>query len=188
VLAMESETILASMATFLSWRPGTLGNSDMESFFDEYMPCVVAHERSCGPPMLHRKRGRAIFEGARFVATNADGSFPSTKGPLPGTGAIVEAVRVTTDEKPVKVGKPFSSMYDMALKDLSTARERTVMIGDTLDSDIVGAKRVGISGVLVSQEYTQDNADGGDSMVDAVIQNLTGLFDSGITTLKKAGR
>lgn len=42
--------------------------------------------------------------------------------------------------------------------------------------------------MLVSQEYTQDNADGGDSMVDAVIQNLTGLFDSGITTLKKAGR
>src|SRR5215203_7213422 len=59
MLATDSETVLASMAMFLSWRPGTLGNSDMESFFDEYMPCVVAHERSCGPPMLHRKRGRA---------------------------------------------------------------------------------------------------------------------------------
>jgi hypothetical protein len=31
----------------------------MESFFDEYMPCVVAYERSCGPLLLHRKRGRA---------------------------------------------------------------------------------------------------------------------------------
>src|SRR5215212_12053520 len=60
---MESETVLASMATFLSWRPDTLGNSDMESFFDEYMPCVVAHERSCGPPMLHRKQGRARKRG-----------------------------------------------------------------------------------------------------------------------------
>src|SRR5919107_1779161 len=135
-----------------------------------------------------RQASRYIFEGARFVATNADGSFPSPKGPLPGTGAIVEAVRVTTDEKPIVVGKPFPPMYDMALKDLSTARERTVMIGDTLDSDIAGAKRAGISGVLVSQEYTHDNADGGDSMVGAVIQNLTGLFDSGITTFKKAGR
>jgi len=134
-----------------------------------------------------RQASRYIFEGACFVATNADGSFPSTKGPLPGTGAIVEAVRVTTDEKPVVVGKPFPPMYDMALKDLSTARERTVMIGDTLDSDIAGAKRAGISGVLVSREYTYDNADGGDSVVDAVVQNLTGLFDSGITTLKKAG-
>jgi HAD superfamily hydrolase (TIGR01450 family) len=134
-----------------------------------------------------RQASRYIFEGARFVATNADGSFPSPKGPLPGTGAIVEAVRVTTDEKPVVVGKPFPPMYDMALKDLSTARERTVMIGDTLDSDIAGARRAGISGVLVSREYTQDTADGDDGLADAVIQDLSGLFDSGITTLKKAG-
>jgi HAD superfamily hydrolase (TIGR01450 family) len=134
-----------------------------------------------------RQASRYIFEGARFVATNADGSFPSPKGPLPGTGAIVEAVRVTTDEKPVVVGKPFPPMYDMALKDLSTARERTVMIGDTLDSDIAGARRAGISGVLVSREYTQDTADGDDGLADAVIQDLSGLFDSGITTLKKVG-
>jgi len=134
-----------------------------------------------------RQASRYIFEGARFVATNANGSFPSPKGPLPGTGAIVEAVRVTTDEKPIVVGKPFPPMYDMALKDLSTARERTVMIGDTLDSDIAGAIRAGISGVLLLREYTQDTADGDDGLADAVIQDLTGLFDSGITTLKKAG-
>jgi HAD superfamily hydrolase (TIGR01450 family) len=135
-----------------------------------------------------RQASQYIFEGARFVATNADGSFPSPKGPLPGTGAIVEAVRVTTGEKPIVVGKPFPPMYDMALKDLSTARERTVMIGDTLDSDIAGAKRAEIAGVLVSREHTLDTADGDDDLADAVIQDLTGLFDSGITTLKKAGR
>jgi HAD superfamily hydrolase (TIGR01450 family) len=135
-----------------------------------------------------RQASRYIFEGARFIATNADGSFPSPKGPLPGTGAIVEAVKATTNEEPVVVGKPFPPMYDLALKDLSIACERTVMIGDTLDSDIAGAKRAGISGVLVSREHMHDTADGDDNMVDAVIQNLAGLFDSGITTLKKAGR
>jgi HAD superfamily hydrolase (TIGR01450 family) len=135
-----------------------------------------------------RKASRYIFEGARFVATNADGSFPSPKGPLPGTGAIVEAVRVTTDEKPLVVGKPFPPMYDMALKGLSSARDRTVMIGDTLDSDIAGANRAEISAVLVSREYTQNTADGDDRVVDAVIQNLCGLFDSGIASPKKAGR
>jgi HAD superfamily hydrolase (TIGR01450 family) len=135
-----------------------------------------------------RQASRYIFEGARFIATNADGSFPSPKGPLPGTGAIVEAVKATTNEEPVVVGKPFPPMYDLALKDLSIACERTVMIGDTLDSDIAGAKRAGISGVLVSREHMHDTADGDDSIVDAVIQNLASLFDSGITTLKKAGR
>jgi glycerol-1-phosphatase len=134
-----------------------------------------------------RQASRYIFEGARFVATNADGSFPSPKGPLPGTGSIVEAVRVTTDEKPIVIGKPFPPMYDTALKGLSTARERTVMVGDTLESDIAGANSAGISGVLVSREYTQDTADGDEGLADAVIQDLTGLFESGMITLKKAG-
>src|SRR5215207_9854241 len=99
-----------------------------------------------------RQASRYIFEGARFVATNANGSFPSPKGPLPGTGAIVEAVRVTTDEKPIVIGKLFPPMYDKALKGLSTARERTGMVGDTLESDIAGDKSGGISGVLVQRE------------------------------------
>jgi hypothetical protein len=52
------------MATFSSWRPGTLGNSIIERFFDEYIPCVVAYERSYGPLMLYRRSGRASFQGA----------------------------------------------------------------------------------------------------------------------------
>jgi HAD superfamily hydrolase (TIGR01450 family) len=135
-----------------------------------------------------RQASRYISEGARFVATNADGSFPSPKGPLPGTGAILEAIRVTTDEKPVVVGKPFSPMFDMALKDLSTARERTVMIGDTPDSDIVGANRAGISGVLILREDTQHAPGRGDNFPDTVIQDLSGLFDPVATTVKKARR
>src|SRR5919202_2986595 len=118
-----------------------------------------------------RQASRYIFEGARFVATNADGSFPSPKGPHPGTGAIVEAVRVTTDKRPVVVGKPFSPMFDIALEDLGTDRERTVMVGDTPDSDIAGANHVGISGVLVSREDAQGASDEDGSSADAVIQD-----------------
>ena len=135
-----------------------------------------------------RQASRYIFEGARFVATNADGSFPSPKGPLPGTGAIVEAVRVTTGKRPVVVGKPFSPMFDIALKDLDADRGRTVMVGDTPDSDIAGAKHAGISGVLVSREDAQGASDDDGSSADAVIQDLFGLFDSEVSTAKEAGR
>ena len=55
---------------------------------------------------LRRQASRHAFAGARFVATNADASFPSPKGPLPGTGAIVEALRVTKSVEPTIVGKP----------------------------------------------------------------------------------
>jgi glycerol-1-phosphatase len=76
----------------------------------------------------------------------------------------------------------------MVLKDLSTAREYTVMIGDTPDSDIAGANRVGISGVLILREDTQHAPDRDDSFADAVIQDLSGLFDPGVTMVKRARR
>ena len=38
------------------------------------MPCVVAYERSCGPLLLHRKRGRASFRGAGQKTLSRDRS------------------------------------------------------------------------------------------------------------------
>lgn len=58
-----------------------------------------------------RQAASAIFSGARFVATNADSTFPSPTGPLPGTGAIVAAVQTTTGVAPVIIGKPFAPMF-----------------------------------------------------------------------------
>ncbi len=121
-----------------------------------------------------RRASRLIFEGSRFVATNADASFPHPKGPLPGTGAIVEAVKVVTGENPVVVGKPSPLMFDMALTALDIPRDRAVMIGDTPASDIAGARNAGIAGVLVSNEGTACSRDL--CAAQAVIADLTGLF------------
>ena len=47
-LSTERDTISVFMATSWSCKPGTLGSSVMGSFFDEYMPGVVAQEGCCG--------------------------------------------------------------------------------------------------------------------------------------------
>ncbi len=124
-----------------------------------------------------RQASRHVFEGARFVATNADASFPSRKGPLPGTGAIVEALRVTTDQNPVVIGKPFAAMFDSALRNLDAERGRTVMIGDSLKSDIVGAHRAGISGVLIRREDGPPSFDQAPPALEATVRDLGCLFD-----------
>jgi FMN phosphatase YigB (HAD superfamily) len=62
------------------------------------------------------------------------------------------------------------------------------MIGDTPDSDIAGAHRAGITGVLISQEDAQYASARDDSVADAVIPDLTGLFDPGVITSRKARR
>lgn len=48
MLATDTETVPASIATSWSFRPGALGNSIAGSFFDEYMLGVVAQEGCCG--------------------------------------------------------------------------------------------------------------------------------------------
>lgn len=132
-----------------------------------------------------RQASRLVFEGARFVATNADASFPSPKGPLPGTGAIVAAIETTTGTDPVVVGKPFAPMFDVALEGLD--RERAVMIGDTPASDIEGARRAGIAGVLISEDE-RGVPDHDLSPADAVVPDLGTLFDPGMTLRVRDGR
>jgi glycerol-1-phosphatase len=124
-----------------------------------------------------RQASRHVFEGARFVATNADASFPSPKGPLPGTGAIVEALRVTTGREPVVVGKPFAAMFDIALRDVDAGRGRAVMIGDSLESDIAGAHRAGIAGVLITREDGRPSFVQAPPALEAIVSDLGGLFD-----------
>ena len=124
-----------------------------------------------------RQASRHVFAGARFVATNADASFPSPKGPLPGTGAIVEALRVTTSVEPMIVGKPSAAMFDIALRDLHAGRDRTAMVGDSLESDIAGAHRAGIAGVLIAREDSQPSFTQAPPALEAIIRDLGGLFD-----------
>ena len=120
-----------------------------------------------------RQATTAIFSGARFIATNADNTFPSPEGPLPGTGAIVAAVQTTTGVEPVVVGKPFSPMFDAALQSVGVERERAVMIGDSPETDIEGARRAGITGVLISED---EERSANDSAANATVPNLGGLF------------
>jgi ribonucleotide monophosphatase NagD (HAD superfamily) len=125
-----------------------------------------------------RQASRHVFAGARFMATNADATFPSPKGPLPGTGAIVEALRVTTTSvEPMIVGKPSAAMFDIALRDLHAGRDRTAMVGDSLESDIAGAHRAGIAGVLIAREDSQPSFTQDPPALEAIIRDLGSLFD-----------
>jgi HAD superfamily hydrolase (TIGR01457 family) len=89
-----------------------------------------------------------IRRGARFVATNADLTFPAPGGDLwPGAGALVAAIRATTGVEPEIVGKPFAPLFEAALR--RGGGGRPLVIGDRLDTDIEGAGRLGWDSLLV---------------------------------------
>lgn len=91
----------------------------------------------------------AIRSGATYVATNADKTFPSEEGLIPGSGAIVAALTAATDVDPVVIGKPSPEMVESCLRIMGTAAPRSLMIGDRLDTDILAGQRAGTQSLLV---------------------------------------
>lgn len=124
------------------------------------------------------RASRLIHQGARFVAVNVDGSFPVPGGLAPATGAVVSAVQAATGRRPVVVGKPYLPMFELALSSLS-GRERVVMVGDTPESDILGAHRAGIPAILVADEPPRYPTAGDFRIPDACIRTLLELFEPG---------
>lgn len=98
-----------------------------------------------------RRATRHIDRGATFVGTNPDGSFPTPDGRAPGAGAIVRAVATAAGVEPIVVGKPEPLMFEMALEG-SPDGTRSVVIGDNEETDVLGAHRAGLTGVLVADE------------------------------------
>lgn len=86
----------------------------------------------------------AVQRGARWVATNTDRTLPTAQGTAPGNGALVGAVREAVDVDPEVVGKPGPLMYTMAAHRLGARADRTLGIGDRLETDVAGAHAAGM--------------------------------------------
>lgn len=90
-----------------------------------------------------------VRAGVPFIATNADASFPSERGQLPGAGAVMALIEVASGVAPVVVGKPEPIIFQEALARLAADVSSTAMVGDRLETDILGAQRAGLSSILV---------------------------------------
>ena len=92
---------------------------------------------------------RMIFGGAKLIATNMDPNCPTQNGIRPGCGAMVAMLETATGVKAFSVGKPSPVMMRAARKELGLATDETTMIGDTMETDILGAVQLGFHSVLV---------------------------------------
>lgn len=96
---------------------------------------------------------RAIAAGAAFVTPNLDPRLPLEGGDfLPGCGAVVEAVAAASGARPVVIGKPEPPLFELALGRMELRAEEAAMVGDSVDSDIRGARRVGMTAILFAPD------------------------------------
>ncbi len=127
---------------------------------------------------LHRA-SHLIRSGARFIGTNPDTTFPAANGIAPGAGSLLAALQAASGVEPLVIGKPHVPMFEAALELLGSQPAQTLMIGDRINTDILGAARVGMRTALVMTGIaTQEELDSSPVQPDFVCESLPALVEA----------
>ena len=101
---------------------------------------------------------RGLASGAQFYGTDPDLLVPTEEGMVPGSGAIINAVGSVLDRDPDRIlGKPSPEAQHAALEALGVPPERSLVVGDRLNTDIALGERAGMTTVLVRTGVTTDD-------------------------------
>jgi NagD protein len=92
---------------------------------------------------------KMILGGAKLVATNLDPNCPTESGLRPGCGATVAMLETASGVRAFSVGKPSPVMLRGARKELGLTTDETIVIGDTMETDILGGVQLGFKTILV---------------------------------------
>ncbi len=109
---------------------------------------VVGEGRTYNCEMIE-KAVQMIMKGAKLIATNPDPNCPTPAGIRPGCGAIVSILEMATGKKAFSPGKPSPVMLRAARKELGLTTNQTIVIGDTMETDILGGAQMGYKTILV---------------------------------------
>jgi 4-nitrophenyl phosphatase len=118
-----------------------------------------------------------VRSGARLIATNADASYPAPDGQQwPGAGALLAAVETASGARATVVGKPHRPLFDAAVERAGT--DQALMVGDRIETDIVGALHAGLDPALVlTGAATAGDLLDQDGLPVMVLDDVGGLLD-----------
>jgi 4-nitrophenyl phosphatase len=120
-----------------------------------------------------------IRSGIPFYATNADKTFPTPRGEIPGAGAWISVLSTATGIQPQYGGKPYPFMMELALERLGTKAEETLVIGDRLETDIAAGQAIGCpAAAVLSGVSTREQAQAWMPTIDLIAENLEALINS----------
>jgi 4-nitrophenyl phosphatase len=119
-----------------------------------------------------------IRQGIPFIATNADKTFPSPEGLVPGAGSIVAALIASSDKKPEVIGKPHPPIFEAALRYLNKRPEKVLVVGDRLETDIAGGQATGCkTAAVLSGVSSRETCEAWEPPPDVIADNLSQIID-----------
>ncbi len=120
------------------------------------------------------RAAKVVRNGADIVASHAARLYMYKYGPVIAAGPTVRALEYATGKRATIIGKPSPLMFQIALEKAKCAKEDAVMVGDQVETDIVGASRAGIDSILV---LTGVDRRAGGTKVKATINNIDELAE-----------
>ena len=97
-----------------------------------------------------------IARGARFFSTHPDFNCPAEDGFLPDSGAICAMISASTGVEPTYFGKPTALCAETIASACGVSKDKIVMFGDRLYTDIATARRAGMTCVLMMTGETTE--------------------------------
>lgn len=117
-----------------------------------------------------------LRHGAKLIGICADRVYPSPRGLEFGSGALSSMLAYAANTEPFFTGKPEPVFFNKLCQRLGVAPDQSVLIGDNLESDIQGARRVGMRTILTLTGVTRRRdlqRLGPDHQPDQVVEDLT---------------
>ncbi len=121
---------------------------------------------------------RLVLDGAEILALEIDRYWMGSDGLVLSTGPFVTALEYATGKESELMGKPSPDFFGLALKDAGTRPEDAAMIGDDILTDIGGAQRMGMKGILVKTgKYRDDLIRSSGVKPDLVLESIAKLAE-----------
>jgi HAD superfamily hydrolase (TIGR01450 family) len=119
---------------------------------------------------------RFLRAGAVLVGAYGGATYMSAHGPALSAGPVLKALEFASGKRAVMIGKPSPRMFQLALQLTNEAANRAVMVGDQIETDVLGARKAGVHTILVlTGVETAETASHSKIKPDAVIENADAL-------------
>ena len=116
--------------------------------------------------------------GADLYCLHRNRWWQTRRGPLLDSGCYVAGLEYAAQTEAVVLGKPSAAYFDAACQALDAEPAMTWMVGDDLETDVVGARGVGMRSVLVrTGKFRPDIVEASRVKPDGIVSSIAHLPD-----------
>jgi HAD superfamily hydrolase (TIGR01458 family) len=147
------------------------------AFDDDSPQAVVLGDLGDGMTFARLNRAfRHVIGGAELVTLARNRYWRAADGLTLDVGAFAAALEFATGRPARLAGKPAPEYWAWALSELGADAEHAAVVGDDLESDVAGAQRAGLAGILVrTGKFRPEELAASGVRPDAILESIAEL-------------